>query len=320
MPFYKIQHITRYTYPTQVIDSVNQILLYPIQDNYQTVQKHDIHITSNPIVEEFLDHFGNKVGVFSIVKPHHELNIHSTIEIITQSIEIPDDSVPAENQWQELQQLKDEFPYLDFLKQESCTSKADIQALLQSLIAPLDTPMTIAQKLSAYIFENFEYQQGITSIETGVDEIWRLKAGVCQDFAHLLLVMLRLRGIPARYVSGYICPKNHDMRGEGATHAWVEAYIPFYGWLGVDPTNNCWVNDRHVRLAVGRNFSDCTPVKGAYKGSGEHTLEVSVIIENGVAKTEQEKAEAPTFGYTVKKEELPVNNSYRQFMEMQMQQ
>lgn len=320
MPFYKIQHITRYTYPNPVIDSMNQILLYPIQDEHQEVQKHELLISSKPLVEEFFDHFGNKVGIFNIIKPHGELTIQSLIEIHTQTIEFPDETQPAEAHWQELQQLKDEFPFLDFLKQEACTSKADIQAILATLVAATDSPQMMAIRLAAYIFQNFEYQQGITSVETGVDEIWRLKAGVCQDFAHLLLVMLRFQGIPARYVSGYICPKNDDIRGAGATHAWVEAYIPFYGWLGIDPTNNCLVNDRHVRLAVGRNFSDCTPVKGTYKGSGEHTLEVSVVIENGTPKTANEPIKQPTFGYTVKKEENLDTNSYRQFMEMQMQQ
>lgn len=320
MPLYKIQHITRYTYPNPVIDGVNQILLYPIQDIHQEIQKHDLNITTNPVVEEFFDHFGNKVGIFSIVKPHHELNIRSTIEIITKPIDLPQDTTPVEQQWQELQRLKDEFLYIDFLKYNNDKSNAAIITVLKTLVSQAETPMTAAKNLSAYIFENFEYQKGITSVETSVDEIWRLQGGVCQDFAHLLLVMLRLQGIPARYVSGYICPSNHDLRGEGATHAWVEAYIPFYGWLGVDPTNNCLVSDRHVRLAVGRNFSDCTPVKGTYKGSGEHKLEVSVVIENGIPKTEAEKSETPVFGYTVKKEEAPMTNSYRQFMEMQMQQ
>ncbi|MBK9383194.1 MAG: enoyl-CoA hydratase/isomerase family protein [Chitinophagaceae bacterium] len=110
------------------------------------------------------------------------------------------------------------------------------------------------------------------------------ETGVCQDFAHILLVMLRYVGIPARYVSGYICPKNHELRGEGATHAWVEAYIPFHGWMGFDPTNNCIVSDRHVKLAIGRSFTDCTPVKGTYKGSSEHKLEVSVVINNSSLK------------------------------------
>ena len=162
-------------------------------------------------------------------------------------------------------------------------------------------------------------KKGVTTIETKVDEILELKAGVCQDFAHVLLVMLHMIGIPARYVSGYICPKNHELRGEGATHAWVEAYIPFYGWLGLDPTNNCIVSDRHVRLAIGRNFSDCTPVKGTYKGSSEHTLEVSVIIDNGEHKTSESKDEIPTFTYTSKNPGV-TNNSYQRYLEIQQQQ
>ncbi len=113
--------------------------------------------------------------------------------------------------------------------------------------------------------------------------VWKLKAGVCQDFAHILLVLLRQIHIPARYVSGYICPNRNGMRGEGATHAWIEAYIPFNGWIGLDPTNNCVAGDLYVRLAVGRSFSDCSPVKGTYKGTAGHKLEVGVSVsyENG---------------------------------------
>ena len=161
-------------------------------------------------------------------------------------------------------------------------------------------------------------KKGITSVETQVEEIWNLKAGVCQDFAHVLLVMLRMVGIPARYVSGYICPDKQEWRGEGATHAWVEAYLPFRGWTGFDPTNNCIASDRHVRLAVGRNFSDCTPVKGTYKGSSEHTLEVSVVIANG--KPAATEFAEPVFTYVTQQQAMPENNSYRRFMEMQQQQ
>jgi hypothetical protein len=109
------------------------------------------------------------------------------------------------------------------------------------------------------------------------------------------------------------------MRGEGATHAWVELYVPNYGWLGLDPTNNCIVNDQHVRLATGRNFADCTPVKGTYKGSGEHTLEVSVEIKNGSSKKTPEKQGLPKFSYKAKNPGEPIN-SYRYYLEAQQKQ
>ncbi|WP_229755311.1 transglutaminase-like domain-containing protein [Hymenobacter cavernae] len=208
---------------------------------------------------------------------------------------------------------------MDFLVQEKLASYDKIKEVLSAVVNYSDKPLKNALVLSEYVYNNFEYKTGVTNIETPVEEIWELKAGVCQDFAHLLLFMLRMFGFPARYVSGYICPKDEGVRGEGATHAWVEVYIPFYGWLGLDPTNNCIVNDGHVRIAVGRNFSDCTPVKGTYKGMGAHKLEVSVHIENGTPRAIERASTEPTYTYEVKDPEVPVN-SYRLFLEMQQRQ
>jgi transglutaminase-like putative cysteine protease len=104
-----------------------------------------------------------------------------------------------------------------------------------------------------------------------------------------MLQMLRTINIPGRYVSGYICPNKNGMRGEGATHAWVEAWIPGYGWAGIDPTNNIWVTNNHVKLAVGRNFNDCTPIKGTFKGPARQKLLVYVSIGYEDGKTFEDK-------------------------------
>jgi len=318
MSKYRIKHITRYTYPSSVIDSANQVMLFPLNDAQQEVKKHEILISHQPSVEIFTDYFGNQVGVFSVIRPHTELTIQSTIDIVTEEVKLPSDDVSAELQWENLYAAPEQAPFLDFLAQEKFNAFTEVEAVTSLLIKVEATPFEVSKLFSSYVYDNFEYKKGITNIETKVDEIWNLKAGVCQDFAHILLVMLRIIGIPARYVSGYICPKNHELRGEGATHAWVEAYIPFYGWIGLDPTNNCIVSDRHVRLAIGRNFSDCTPVKGTYKGSSEHVLEVSVTIDNGTPKNEDESL-TPVFTYQVQNPGVP-DNSYRRFMEMQQQQ
>lgn len=319
MTTYHIKHITRYSYATPVIDCANHIMLYPIQDAQQVLKKHELHISQKPEVEEFTDYFGNKVGIFSVIEPITELIIESDIDIEILPVIIPATEMPAQQQWEKLAELREQFPYMDFLAQENFEYEDEMAAVIKQVINPSLSPFEAAQLLSKYVYDNFEYTKGVTNVETKVDEIWKLKAGVCQDFAHMLLVMLRKLGIPARYVSGYICPKNHELRGEGATHAWVEVCVPFFGWAGVDPTNNCIVSDRHVRLAIGRSFSDCTPVKGTYKGSSEHTLEVSVSIENGQKKTEEEKAATPVFSYTSKNPGLQTN-SYRRFMEIQQQQ
>lgn len=319
MADFRIKHITRYSYASTVIDCTNQIMLFPVNDITQTVKKHELKITNDPAIEKFTDYFGNTVGVFSNIAPHNVLLIESDVVVSTNPVVLPEDKQPSEQQWLELGQLIEVYPFLDFMKHDAFSSVEEIEHLSSGIINRDDTPFTNAKKLSEYVFTNFEYKKGVTSIETKIDDILKLKAGVCQDFAHLLLVLLHLTGIPARYVSGYICPKNHELRGEGATHAWVEAYVPFYGWLGLDPTNNCIASDRHVKLAIGKNFSDCTPVKGTYKGSSEHTLEVSVSIDNGHVRTNEEKDTIPTFSYTSKNPGIN-NNSYRQYLEIQQQQ
>ena len=319
MAEYHIKHITRYTYASTVIDCSNQVMLYPVNDSLQIVKSHELKITGDPLVEVFTDFFENKIGVFSIIKPHNELMIESDIIVSTTPVISPVDNMPAAEQWEELKKICGIFPYMDFMHREKFAADEEIKQLFAGTVNINLTPLVNANALSEYVFTNFEYKKGVTTIETKVEEILKLKAGVCQDFAHILLVMLHMIGIPARYVSGYICPKNHELRGEGATHAWVEAYIPFFGWLGLDPTNNCIVSDRHVRLAIGRNFSDCTPVKGTYKGSSEHTLEVSVIIDNGQAQSQNEKEATPTFSYTSQNPAV-TNNSYQRFLEIQQQQ
>ena len=319
MPLYKIKHITRYTYTSTVIDCTNQVMLYPIVDALLEVRNHEIKISNDPEIETFVDYFGNHIGVFSIVKPHTELLIESLAEVITKPIIFPVDDMKASEQWEILRNLKFHTAYMDFLKPETFGSYDDVKIILNDFVSEGQTPFQNAKVLSEYVYNNFLYKAGLTSVETETEEVWKLKAGVCQDFAHILLVFLRMFGIPARYVSGYICPKDKEMRGEGATHAWVETYIPNYGWLGLDPTNNCIVNDQHVRLATGRNFADCTPVKGTYKGSGEHTLDVSVEIKNGSAKKTNEKPGLPKFSYQAKNPGEPIN-SYRYYLEVQQKQ
>lgn len=320
MATYRIKHITRYSYTAPVIDSANQIMLYPVADEQQEVEYHNLYVSFNPQIDVYDDYFGNKAGLFTIITPHNELNIISEIKVETYPVNPPPETMPPEEQWNHLSLIQEVYTYQDFLNKETFDKSNEVHAEVDQLLDKSLTPFQVAREMSNFVFNQFEYKKGITSVETKLDEVWKLKAGVCQDFAHILLVMLRMAGIPARYVSGYICPRNKDLRGEGATHAWVDAYIPYHGWLGLDPTNNCVVSDRHVRLAVGRNFSDCTPVKGTYRGPSEHTLEVSVLIENGTAKSpEQAEQAAPFFTYQVRNQNNETN-SYRRYLEMQQQQ
>jgi len=318
MPRFSIHHITKYTYEGPVRDSANQIVLFPIKDTWQEVLRQDLSITGDPPVEIHNDYYGNEIGSFTHAEPHNSLIIDSRVEVVTKQRPPLQDVADKETQWAQLEQLRWQTPYIDFLKQEPFASLTEVLDGVCPDKARRQTPLEAAQQLRTYVYDQFKYIKGVTSVESTPDEVWKLKAGVCQDFAHMLLVFLRQIQIPARYVSGYICPNRNGMRGEGATHAWIEAYIPFLGWVGLDPTNNCLTNDLHVRLAVGRSFSDCSPVKGTYKGVAGQRLEVGVSVAYPDGALEQDVLT------TVLAPQPEVNgketNSYRRYMEMMQQQ
>lgn len=317
MAKFKIRHITKYTYEDTVRDSANQIMLYPLKDQYQDVSQHQITISGNPIVSVHRDYYGNEVGTFTQARPHKELDIDSKLIVQTTHRPEPNDSTEAAAQWTELENLKYQLDFVDFLRQEKFEALSEVKKIMEEEYDKYRTPLQTVRHFCEYIYKNFTYKKGITTVETTIDEIWKLKSGVCQDFAHTLSTMLRLLNIPARYVSGYVCPSREGMRGEGATHAWVEAYVPFYGWLGIDPTNNCLANETHVRLAIGKNFSDCSPVKGTYRGTSNHTLDVTVAVtyEDGrTSDAEQHEEIKPEKSASFSK------NSFRKHQEMQMQQ
>jgi transglutaminase-like putative cysteine protease len=208
---------------------------------------------------------------------HQELKVESRLVVRTL-----DRTPDVKKMMGSVKQLAGEIDQSLLLLELSRTEQIDCQNQIDEICFRLNdgdsTISEITEAFSRFIFENFTYRKGITNIETTVDEIMQMREGVCQDFAHVLLQLLRTSGIPCRYVSGYICPNKNGMRGEGATHAWVEVYIPMIGWCGIDPTNNTWVGGNHVKLAVGRNFKDCTPVKGTFKGATRQHLFVYVSV------------------------------------------
>lgn len=277
MAIFKIIHITKYQYSWPIKESINEIRLFPHNFTNQEVLDYHLFITNNPDVEYFNDYYGNRCASFNNLEIHQEMVIESQMTVrVNHSQKIPaiDETT--------LNGIKDEknksISLLKLSYPETIAKQLEIENILAAIDIADKSIIAIAQLCNQYIFNNFTYTKGITNIETTIDEILELKKGVCQDFAHVLLQLLRTAGIPSRYVSGYICPNESGLRGEGATHAWVEIYTPTQGWLGLDPTNNIWTIDNHVKLAVGRNFHDCTPIKGTFKGLARQTLSVCVSI------------------------------------------
>lgn len=206
MPTFYIKHLTKYNYTNIVIDSASQIMLYPIADEFLKVTSQNIKVNSNPQIATRVDFYNNTVGSFMLIEPHDYLSIVSEIEVITTEKMYPNDSKPVKAQWEFLKTITHKPEFIDFLKYKTFDGTNEIFELIESKNLEVLSPYRIVLEFCEYIYTNFKYIQGITSVDSKLDHVWKLKAGVCQDFTNILLQMVRMLGIPARYVSGYICP------------------------------------------------------------------------------------------------------------------
>jgi transglutaminase-like putative cysteine protease len=275
MAIFSIHHITRYEYSQPVKESLNQIKIHPLICPTQEILQHELIISHHPELHLFQDYWGNRIGIFTITEPHKSLSIESKLIVRTLEQNTPDISSVKMN---DFTIPRNNLLLTELSLPEQISRQDEIKKIASSIRQQYQHYVEIIEGCNRYIYEHFQYIKGITDYETTVDEILEHKSGVCQDFAHVLLQILRTLAIPCKYVSGYICPNKNGMRGEGATHAWVEAWIPGYGWAGIDPTNNVWVKDNHVKLSTGRAFYDCSPVKGTFKGAARQQLSVYVSV------------------------------------------
>lgn len=318
MAVFKITHITKLEYNNPVKESINEIRLFPHNFQNQDVLQYQLFITNNPEVTISKDWHGNRVGNFNTLETLSEMNIESQMLVrVNHSLKIPEiDHATI----QDLEKEKEKsITLLRCSYPEDIEKQNEIDQILAEIGIENKTIIALAQECNEYIYNNFTYTKGITTINTTLDEVLELKKGVCQDFAHVLLQLMRTLGIPSRYVSGYICPNKSQLRGEGATHAWVEIYSPVQGWLGIDPTNNIWTMDNHVKLAVGLNFSDCSPVKGTFKGVAKQTLSVSVSIgyEDGSNSEEIKNVQVEKVPLELEDQLKPTSNLHQQQVQQQ---
>jgi transglutaminase-like putative cysteine protease len=277
MPVFNIHHVTKYEYDHPVKESVNEIRIYPVLDFEHELLFHQVNVTGDPEISIINDYWNNRTGMFNLIFPHKELIIES--KLIVRTLRTDASFHYRNGSFEELNnEVNNSLILLELACIEEPSLSDDIRIIIEGIKTPAQSVAAFVEACSDYIFKTFKYIKGITNIQTTLDDILKLRSGVCQDFAHIMLEILRSLKIPGRYVSGYICPNKDGMRGEGATHAWVEAWIPGNGWAGIDPTNNIWVSGNHVKLAIGRNFNDCSPVKGTFKGPSKQSLSVYVSI------------------------------------------
>jgi transglutaminase-like putative cysteine protease len=283
---YRIRHRTSYRYAAPVFESFNEVRLQPVTGGTQTLLAFDLSIEPPATVISFRDYYGNAVHDFGVAYLHDRLVIESTSDVVTHAgvddpLTGPRDGDPdASRPLREVaadRSLEDELA--EFLGPSSFVPLAeDTRAISDALVAEDAETSALAFFLRAAeeVGARLDYVVGTTTVESSVAEVLEGGTGVCQDFAHVLISLCRHAGLPARYVSGYL----GSVGVASASHAWVEAYVPPYGWVGVDATVGGLCTGRHATLGVGRDYADVAVLRGTYHGGGPAELEVEVTSES----------------------------------------
>ena len=276
-----ISHLTRYTYEGQVKDSFNEARLQPVSDSLQQCRDFHFKINPNSPVRDYPDFYANCVHYFDVPEPHESLEVQAISSVQT----LPESRGPipvAGPDAISASPMKEQF--FDFLHSSEFVSlEADVwREAVDALPSGVTDiwPDTVA--IGEHIHRNYKYTPLSTNVNTRAVEVVKKKQGVCQEFAHLMLGLCRTHGIPARYVSGYFLNKNRLPGEIEASHAWLEVFIPGYGWKGYDPTHRRETDTRYVKLAVGRDYSDIRPVGGTFRGKGTRKMVVEVTVDRVV--------------------------------------
>jgi transglutaminase-like putative cysteine protease len=280
---YLVRHLTRFTYTSPVSESVMELRMQPLSDGRQRLLRFDVSTTPRARVFAYRDFLGNAVHYFDIPGRHTRLDISAEAAVDV----IPRDDLPDAldiSAWQAIDQLAATGAYGDWLAPSRfATETVALKAFAASIGLTHDRdsdPLTLLRRLTNTLYEELSYEPRTTRVDSPIDEALAAKAGVCQDFAHIMTALVRGMGIPCRYVSGYLAPRSsgHDRSTEHATHAWVEALLPDLGWIGFDPTNDTLALERHIAVAVGRDYGDVPPTKGVFKGESGSELGVAVSV------------------------------------------
>lgn len=284
--FLRTTHRTTFVYADSARDSFNEVRLCPVDDAAQICHGFVLRVDPDTVVGEYADFYGNTVHYFDISGPHSRLVVEaiSEVETVPNATRAP---IPVVG-FEQLQAGPERESCAEFLAGTALIPLDDDivrETALARPGAPLDVWSEVA-RLSRHVHRTMDYRPGSTGVATRASDALRQKAGVCQDFAHVMLGLCRCAGIPARYVSGYFL-NLHPLSGEAeASHAWLEAHIPGYGWAAYDPTHDLPVDDSYVKIAVGRDYADIRPICGTYRGGRTREFKVEVTVAPWTANAE----------------------------------
>ncbi|HET7421806.1 MAG TPA: transglutaminase family protein [Candidatus Dormibacteraeota bacterium] len=271
---FEIVHSTRYHYTGPIAETMMEVRLQPMDGNGQRCIDFKLELSHGIKPRTYVDGYGNHVHYFNLVKPHAGLAVISRSTVETG---LGPDADPGEELVQDF--LRFRTPVKDVPGVRELAQRHAISDLSSSIAVE-----HALDELTLTISREYTYDTKVTNVYSAVDDVLALKAGVCQDFAHLFIAVARTMGVPARYVSGYIHLPKWGNKATTASHAWAEAWIEGRGWIGFDATHPVRTTPHHVRLAVGRDYTDAAPTRGIYVGSAGSTMTISVKtrqLDNG---------------------------------------
>ena len=282
---FAIRLLTRYEYDADVVDNINTLRVRPAGNSRQRVDDFTVRLTPDVRQYRHEDYFGTEVVEFEVVRAHRELVIDVRARVTTQP-----QREPSGTTWEELSDQAYREAGGEFLLQTEDALGHPLLAELAAEVGTAPTPLAAVLLVSELIPDRFEYRKGATYVDSPLTDVLDGRAGVCQDFVHLGLNLLRRHGIAARYVSGYLYTTGNgdrpaDTQNESVevdTHAWIDALLPVEDgeplWVSIDPTNRGLAGERHVKIGHGRHYADVPPIKGVYRGVAHAKLEASVTM------------------------------------------
>jgi transglutaminase-like putative cysteine protease len=281
--FYAIRHFTSYRYNRSVWQSMMEVRMHPRSEGNQRCFVFQLSVNPRARIFGYTDSYGNLVHHFDLPSRHSQLTIIADALVnIEAQPSIPD--FMEYQGWQELEEIVEKKDYWDMLMPSHFARSSPELEQLAGEIGVTErkrrSPLAFLQDIASGVHRSFSYVKKSTAVNSPIEDALRSRQGVCQDFAHIMIALVRNARIPCRYVSGYLyhSTENAHPATDGATHAWVEALLPGLGWVGFDPTIDRLASEQHIRTATGRDYADVPPTRGMMKGKAGTQLQVRVRV------------------------------------------
>lgn len=279
--FFTIRHITRFRYATPVSESLMEVRKHPRSEGAQRCLSFQLSVTPKARMFSYRDYLGNVIYHFDVPGYHRQLMLVAESLVDVQQAQALPSSLGSAA-WND---LDNEVSKGDFWEMLMPSQFVLFTPALEAFAAEVGAerrsdPLSLLLELNGAVSRAFEYVPRSTNVDSPIDVALESRKGVCQDMTHIMAALVRQMRIPCRYVSGYLYHSrlNEDRSADGASHAWLECFLPELGWVGFDPTNNLIAGDRHIRTALGRDYADVPPTRGVFKGNAASELTVSVRV------------------------------------------